>query len=328
MSTFHSHQNAERPSTHQNTGIEDIMNMVDEYLAWHIEPQSQRNSWDEYQAWQAEEDMKQMGRRGSQGTLVVDYDFETGEVKAFRRKYEESIVSERPSTKASTQPQQEQHTTRASLQAKYSLFPKPSPSSQPLLEVFPKPPFSQPQTDRDQLFSRATETVPSRHDSVLNSGSSSSSRSSARHRTQTPSKALERVSNTTYHQKPKPKSTPAPAKDTISAHYSRRSNTVHGRDPETQYQYDYNGCIVHVYGSIISPVSDYFEIPVEDYSSKKTLQITWDKELPALSVQGKAVSFVKKVLSKLDSSGILGKMRKERQARRKRETWVGKGYYV
>jgi hypothetical protein len=338
MYTRHTQESAIRPVTNNaNTAdIDDILNMVNEHLAWHVEPAFQRNSWDEYQAWQAEEDAKPTGRRGSQGTLVVDYDFETGEVKAFRRKYEESIVSERPSTNASTytsrpptQSSQAQYIPKASSQAKYSLFPKPSPASQPLLDIFPKPPPSRPQTDRDQLPSQGTEKVLSRHDSVLNSGPSPSSRSSARHRTRAPSKVPERVlSTTTYHLKPKPKYTPAPTKNTISAHYSRRSNTIHGCDPETRYQYDFNGRIVHVHGSIISPVSEYFEIPIEDYSIKKALHITGDKALPALPSQGKVVGIIKKVLSKLDSSGVLGKMRKERETRRKRETWIGKGYYI
>jgi hypothetical protein len=155
MSTRHTQQGAGRPKTYQNIDIDDIMNLVDEHLAWQVEPPSQRNSWDEYQQRQAEEGIKLKNRRGSQGTLVVDYDFETGEVKAFHRKYEKSIVSEQASTKAS------QHPSYASVkkdevhrrpQAKYNLFPKsPGASSQPLLDVFPEPPPSAPKTHRNQL---------------------------------------------------------------------------------------------------------------------------------------------------------------------------------
>lgn len=333
MSTCQSHQGAGRHTKDQNMGIADeLMNMVDEHLAWHTEPTSEQPSreWDnrslvnEYQAWQQESE-KRMARCDSLGTLCVDYDFETEEIKAFHRRYEESIISDRISTKAPSRtniftitPRVESSSSRSQARKRHSTAGKQVASETPRPSKY--------RNDRDRLPSPAT--VPSRYDSVLASESSSSSRhvstASKQRRspeTKTTSASCPRaLSTTNYHRKPKPTST------AISAHYSPHSYTVRGHDPSTDYTYDYNGRIVHIRNSSpASPVSEYFDIPAEDYSSNKPLSVT-ETPLSALPAKAKVVSFVKTLLRKLDSSGILGRMRKEREVRRKRETWVKGGY--
>jgi hypothetical protein len=103
---------------------------------------------------------------------------------------------------------------------------------------------------------------------------------------------------------------------------------VRGYDPDTEYDYDYNGQVVHVHRSptqsSASRYSEYYKVDADTYTSTSPIKVV-DKELPDLprasltheaKKRDKVVAFVKGLLRKLDGMGVLGRMRMEKECRR------------
>jgi hypothetical protein len=103
---------------------------------------------------------------------------------------------------------------------------------------------------------------------------------------------------------------------------------VHGYDPDTDFDYDYNGQIVHVHRSptqsSASWYSEYYKVDADTYTSTGPIKVV-DKELPDLpraslthvtKKRDKVVIFVKALLKKLDGMGVLGQMKMEKERRR------------
>ncbi|KAH3976725.1 hypothetical protein HBI26_079130 [Parastagonospora nodorum] len=131
--------------------------------------------------------------------------------------------------------------------------------------------------------------------------------------------------------------------ESFTARYWPERNHVQGHDRDTRYAYDYNGDMMHVTcrpslssytdsnshththtSPSQSAVLEYFALPVESYTTGVPFCVSQnagsgrDKDLPALPVKGKVVGFVEKVMRKLDGLGVLGKMRRKREKKRKR----------
>jgi hypothetical protein len=256
-----SYQSTYAQGAGRQSPTDEIINMLDEHLAWQIEsdslPWDDRSFVSQYRAYQAQAAQREARRKSSLGTLIVD-----------------GREVEVPQGQAGTMTQALNH--------------------------------------QNTLPSEA----PSRHDSVL--------ASSLFTRIPSPSRKL----------LPSP-----PSPQHFTAHYSHTQNIVHGLEPSIHYTYDYNGNIIHIHHSDTlqsSQVSEYFDLPVEEYVPDTPFRVT-EKPLPALPVplvpvKDKVVGFVKKVVQRLDSSGIWGSLRKEGQRRRKGrkksnlETWVVRGY--
>jgi hypothetical protein len=168
-----------------------------------------------------------------------------------------------------------------------------------------------------QVSASTTSTSTSRHNgSVV----STHHHTTAQYRTPSPSRPRCDSTTVNYHRNRTRTLTPRSATPThtrrsnhLSINYTPTTNTAHGHCPTTSFAYKYNGSNLHVQHDA-SPTTHAFHVPVERYLASK--------ELPAIpeGKKGKMLSFVKKVMGKLDKVGVLGKMKARREGRR--ESWA------
>jgi hypothetical protein len=282
---------AGRPKAVRNMA-DDIMNLVDEHLAWQVE---------------AEE--RELQRRGSVGTLIVDWDG-TGEVRAFHRgSKDRSMINNAqppPSSCSSS-------SRRTNTQATPTAQPRPHQH-----HGFQAPTRASKARARDSNSVISTQTHHHSHHTPPQQ--------------QIQRKPLPRRRSSTavnFHTHTHKQTTHLPKQDDISVSYSPTTNTAHGYDPYTTLAYAYNGQNLHVHNDTIN---ESFHVPVERYLATK------DKVLPALPSSplpspsrstrseggsasgrktGKVLGFVKKVMGKLERVGVLGKMKGVRERERK-----------
>jgi hypothetical protein len=261
---------------------DEIMNLVDEHLAWQVEAEERENR-----------------RRGSVGTLVVDWDG-TGEMRVFHRgEKEKTEMKSRQSQQSAVDTQSRSLTSSRPSHQLHCHYQAPTRASKARSQ---SPSRKQP---RNPTLPRCSSTTVNFH----------------RH---TNSNRIH-----TSHDDDDDD-------DDLTIQYSPTSNTAHGYDPSTLIAYQYNGRNLYVHNnphpnptptttptnSPLTPrIAVSFPIPVERYLANK------QKALPALPIpqddasakkEGKVVGFVKKVMGKLERVGVLGKMR----ARREREGYV------
>jgi hypothetical protein len=275
------HGGAGRPSEDCSMA-DEIVNLIDQHLAW-------QESFEE----------RERGRRGSTGTLIVDWDG-VGDMRVHQRSDNEH-QDQHQSRANQTSQAPRQHPRlhfQAPTHASQARFQQP----QPRVQRRPQASSRSSSLSRYKATTASTMTsqAPSRHDSFL----------STHHHHDTQAAYTSFLS---IH-RPRPFST-----NNLQVHYNTATNTVHGHDPSTAFAYDYNGRIVHVHREAARPssqVSEYYHVPVETYRAGAELEIV-DKALPRLAEESKkrekAVRFVQKVLWRLDGLGILGKMRMERK---------------
>jgi hypothetical protein len=266
MMTSTSHRgSAGRPGNTAN----EIMSLVDEHLAWQIE---------------AEE--REQQRRGSVGTLIVDWDG-TGEGYAFHRGEEELNRLSACEAQSRTARRQEpaQVTESAKTGRQRHGYDAPTRASKARARV------------PTQVSAPSTSPSTSRHD-----GSVMPTLHHIATQCRTPTLTPRSATPTRTR----------PSND-ISINYTPTTNTAHGYCPTASFAYKYNGSNLHVQRDA-SPTTHTFHIPIEQYLGSK--------ELPAIPEgrKGKVLGFVKKVMSKLDKVGVLGKMKARREGRR--ESWA------
>jgi hypothetical protein len=297
MMTSTSHRgSAGRPGNMAN----EIMSLVDEHLAWQIE---------------AEE--REQQRRGSVGTLIVDWDG-TGEGYAFHRGEEELdrlSACEAQSRPSSSRTQSSSRTARRQEPAQVTESAKTGRQR----HGYDAPTWASKARAcvPTQVSAPSTSPSTSRHD-----GSVVSTHHHIATQCRTPSLSRPRCDLTTvnYHRNRTPTLTPLSATPThthpfndISINYTPTTNIAHGHCSTASFAYKYNGSNLHVQRDA-SPTTHTFHVPIERYLASK--------ELPAISEgrKGKVLGFVKKVMSKLDKVGVLGKMKARREGRR--ESWA------
>jgi hypothetical protein len=266
MMTSTSHRgSAGRPGNTAN----EIMSLVDEHLAWQIE---------------AEE--REQQRRGSVGTLIVDWDG-TGEGYAFHRGEEELNRLSACEAQSRTARQQEpaQVTESAKTGRQRHRYDAPTRASKARARV------------PTQVSAPSTSPSTSRHD-----GSVMPTLHHIATQCRTPTLTPRSATPTRTR----------PSND-ISINYTPTTNTAHGYCPTASFAYKYNGSNLHVQRDA-SPTTHTFHVPIERYLASK--------ELPAIpeGTKSKVLGFVKKVMSKLDKVGVLGKMKARREGRR--ESWA------
>jgi len=353
MSTQHrSHQGAGRQSM-KRTMADELMNMVDEHLAW-TDTQQHR-----------------LSKQGSVGTLIVDYDG-TGPPAIFYRK----IVTEPLSRKVEieTAPEVLQASVKPRRSSKERHYQEPTRASQAKrvpCDRSPSQSKAQPQNDLAPPLldkGKGKARAPQRYDSVHSNQPTGTSSARVRplHPHRAPPQAQDNLCRTydenthglapsnykssrTSNYDVRPLSLPRSMSTTVQYHrddadglqvrYSASQNVVKGYDPATEYTYDYNGCVVHVHRDAErrhSGCSEYFEVPAEKWVADVPVLVKpsapMKKALPNLpreavpAKQHKVVEFVKRLLGKLDEMGIMGKFRQQRASARKSRGWVGEGY--
>ncbi|OAL02137.1 hypothetical protein IQ06DRAFT_304352 [Phaeosphaeriaceae sp. SRC1lsM3a] len=278
----------------------------------------------DYLAWQTESEVRERSRRNSAGTLVVDWDgsgyghaFYRGRTSSVKEGIDFGYSSASRTTSSATSRGQTSTASRTKPSYTASTVSSSAKSKQPR---------TKPRRDSgiDMDFPRYDDwahvhpKVPSRREST----------------------------EVNFHRDNDHRYGHAD----ISVTYSPITNTARGHDPATQLHYAYNGETMHIHErqrhsrsrADAAQLDAYFSVPVEQYrntnshstiSSSSRVKITHipqqqHKHLTALSADKKRTvkSFVKRVLSKLNSAGVLGKMRKEREEARKSEIWVRDGY--
>jgi hypothetical protein len=261
----------------------DIITLVDEHLAWQV---------------QVEE--REQQRRGSVGTLIVDWDG-TGEGYAFHRGSESGSSSSRRSEAARTERQRTHYAAPTRASAARARGP-------------------------------ATGSGVSTHDHTPSSNRREGSRPSRQRRDSTTvnyhrdPKTTSRTIHTpnTSSRSSTPTLTHGHGHADISITYTPTTNTARGFDPSSSFAYQYNGSNLLVHHDT-SPTTHDFHVPVERYLASKQLPA-----LPSSSSDGKkrgVMGFVKKVLGKLEKVGVLGKMKARREREEmmvvvQRESWA------
>lgn len=316
----------------------------------------------DYNAWQTESEARERGRRGSAGTLVVDWDG-SGYGQAFYRGRNSSpihlaegsgtassAVSRATTSKTSRVP------SSATSRATSSAAPRATTSRLPRTQ-----PAYTASTVSSSAKSKQHQSIPKpRHDSLFSNSNVSTAQSRYADTEHFRCKPPKRTDSTdvNFHRDP----VAGAGADTyghadITVAYSPTTNTARGHDPATHLNYAYNGSTMYVHeqpqrrhhlsgaptgkGPHTPPLNAYFSIPIEKYrptthttsttpSSSAHIKLQQHKSLPPLPSHKKRTvkSFVKRVLSKLDSSGVLGKMRQEREEMRKTEAWMREGYFA
>jgi hypothetical protein len=258
----------------------DIITLVDEHLAWQV---------------QVEE--REQQRRGSVGTLIVDWDG-TGEGYAFHRGSESGSSSSRRSEAARTERQRTHYAAPTRASAARARGPATGSGAS---------------THHHASSRRREESRPSRQ--------RCDSTTVNYHRDTT--KPTTRIIHTPNTSSRSSTPTPTHSHTDISITYTPTTNTAHGFDPSSSFAYQYNGSNLRVHHDT-SPTTHDFHVPVERYLASKQLPA-----LPSSSSEWKkrgVMGFVKKVLGKLEKVGVLGKMkaRWEREGRMvvQRESWA------
>ncbi|KAH7082570.1 hypothetical protein BKA63DRAFT_134298 [Paraphoma chrysanthemicola] len=330
--------------------VKELLLMLDEHLAWSAE---------------AEERSPALNRRGSAGTLVVDWDG-VGEPQISYRGQRRSRSSQAgnldPTIHANEPPKptaqiEERHYQELTKAPRAKMQHSDRSLDQSDVPEGPPPPLlkrSAPRPQKVKSHGHHNSTQP--HPSTIRQPSSTKPLSSTgtHHRSRdahygrVPSNhksAHTSAYNSTNpsinkkHSRPRSDSTIAQyhrdhEADHLYVHYNPSTNRVHGHDPNTGYAYDYNGRIVHIHhsptSSVASRTSEYYIADVRAYKPKAPMKVL-DKPLPpapSLQVQksDKIERFVEKVLRKLDGMGILGRMRQQREERRRSRESVGRGY--
>ncbi|KAH7411997.1 hypothetical protein DE146DRAFT_628006 [Phaeosphaeria sp. MPI-PUGE-AT-0046c] len=308
-----------------NTIIDDIDALVGEYLAWQTETEARERS-----------------RRGSAGTLVIDWDgseyghaFYRGRITPLSEG--SSTVSSSATSRATSSTESRKlssATSRTPCSTATRTTPTYAASTVPSSAKAKQSKQTKARSRRDSVFSTHHQgydewehlrlKVPSRRDST----------------------------KVNFHRNDDHQSG-GYGHANISVAYSPTSNTARGHDPATQLNYAYNGQTTHVHErqrqrsrATSTPhtplLNAYFSVPVEQYRTNPNSNSTASSsscvnishlphqhkplfQLPAHK-QRTAKSFIKRVLSRLDSSGVLGKIRKEREESRKSKAWIGNGY--
>lgn len=287
MSPTTTRRGAGRQSSHcpKRDITDDILSLVDQHLAW-----------------QAESSACELARRGSVGTLIVDWDG-VGEGRAFHRGSRESDSAGSESSAGSG-------TEESRNQVGYGKDRgRPSEYS------------------AGSEYSTASMNTSHHHDHQRACRPGGSGRRDSM--------------EATFH-RGLTRPAPVPNGDAgISVAYSPHSNIARGYDPRSNMGYAYNGRTFRVAHppSSSNPsrpnrVED-FHIPVEKYSigaqnlcppssspsSHPRNRVGRDKALPTLPIEErkkrKVLDFVHKVLHKLDRIGVLGRMRQEMESRRR-----------
>lgn len=103
---------------------------------------------------------------------------------------------------------------------------------------------------------------------------------------------------------------------------ARNGMWVEGTDPDTQFEYDYNGSVFHIHRDgqrTSSAYSEYYAIDALRYAGDQTELRVVDDELSTTSSERKkrqvVVGFIRKLLKKLDGVGILKKLKQDRAGR-------------
>jgi hypothetical protein len=300
MITSTSHRGgAGRP---RNNMANEIMSLVDEHLAWQVE---------------AEE--REQQRRGSVGTLIIDWDG-TGEGYAFHRGEDEVnrlSAGEAPrSSYSRTYPPSHTHASSRPAPRQEQRHPAQVPEST-------KNDRQRPGYDAPTRASKARACGP-----TPVSASTSTSRHNASGSVVSPHQHAATQSRprgdsvaVNYHSNRTPTLTRTPSSFTgrpssdFSVNYTPTTNTAHGHCATSSFAYEYNGSNLHVQHDT-SPTTHAFHIPVERYLA--------DKQLPAIpeGKNGKVLGFVKKVMGKLEKVGVLGNMKGRRERGGRRESWA------
>ncbi|KAF2030232.1 hypothetical protein EK21DRAFT_112152 [Setomelanomma holmii] len=319
--------------------VQDLISKIDEYLAMQADAEEQKNLT--------------LNRRGSQGTLFVDYfdGFETPKIsyRNHRAPDAHAVHAQQPlpvqgygkinaaiqidglhfqkATRASWATSRHSESASRGDHAESAMMPPPLPLK--CLEVHTR-----------------TAKAPPRHDSAH------SRPPPLRNHVDEKRYELLQSHYATPTRKPIPTAPvraryerqliPKPRRDFTFVHYHRddeqglrisynpTQNAIHRHDPSIGYAYDYNGRIVHIHrsltGSIASRTSEYVEADAAKY------KLT-DKPLPPPPAAEKKIErivlFVRKLLHKLEEIGVLGKMRQKCEEVRKArqgQSWVEKGY--
>lgn len=283
---------------------------------------------DEHLAWQNETEALERSRRDSAGTLVVDWDgTEMGHAFYRGRNSSPADIADDSSTGSSAISRATpSNASRAQPTCTASTVASSAKSKQ-----------SNPKPRIDSLFGSVISTTHPRYADTEHFRSKGPARRDSM--------------DVNFHRDPEPD---AYGHADISVAYSPTSNTARGHDPASQLNYVYNGQTMHVHERHRSqhqhgaaphtpPLNAFFTVPVDKYrptthatsngtasSSSAHIKLQQHQSLPPVLGRKKrsAKSFVKRVLSKLDSSGVLGKMRKEREEMRKTESWISGGYYA
>jgi hypothetical protein len=318
----------ETTATHDTTA--DLMAMVDEHLA----------------SWTTQNDrLTPNDCPTSSGTMIVDWDGSGEPVISYRKK--EAGVHLAPAPIPSPRPlapSRESSQARASTSSRvpaqgrqdpsvYKRKPLPAvPSVQDSMRALRQGPQRKPSTSHQH---------PERYDSVL-SQARKPLPLPPQQRTQTPPAHRPTVPSQSPPATPQNPNKYVTA-DGFSANYrpsrfstslnAQRPAYVRGRDASTEYEYDYDGHIVHVHRSSPSKRSDhsdYYAVDVEAYHPQATLDVSDErkKDEQVARKHGSVLRFVEKVLCKLDGLGLMGKLREERRKNRKAESWKGEGYYT
>jgi hypothetical protein len=321
-------QRSTRETTAAHDTTADLMAMVDEHLA----------------SWITQTDCP-IDRPPSSGTMIVDWDGSGEPVISYRKKEaaEPLVPAPGPAPRPlapSREPSQARASTSSRVPAKgrqdpsvYKRKPLPAvPSVQDSMRELHQGPQRKPSTSHQH---------PERYDSVLSQARTPLSLP-PQQRTQAPPAPRPTVPSLLPPAAPQNPNKYVTA-DGFSATYrlprfstslnAQRPAYVRGRDASTEYEYDYDGYIVHVHRSSPSKRSDhsdYYAVDVESYHPQATLDVSDErkKDEQVARKHGSVLRFVEKVLCKLDGLGLMGKLREERRKNSKAESWRGAGYYT
>jgi hypothetical protein len=95
---------------------------------------------------------------------------------------------------------------------------------------------------------------------------------------------------------------------------------VSGYDPSTQFQYDYDGTVMHIHRDSSRPssaYSDYYSLDAERYSPFRLLVSQDDGNIPSLHSKERrklrrAMEFIQTVLRKIEGLGLMRRFREDR----------------
>ncbi|KAH8723410.1 hypothetical protein GQ44DRAFT_774016 [Phaeosphaeriaceae sp. PMI808] len=254
---------------------------------------------DEHLAWQAESEERELQRRGSTGTLLVDWDG-VGDIKVSYRKQPGPATSPSTTHQSSRAPRQKHH---------------PYQTEQPQLHF-------QSQTRSSKAKTRALHHQPYTSKPLPPAPSIKTAHRTQTRTTHTRVKASlqQRLSMLTHHHT-------SASTSSLSIRYDPSTNTIAGHDARTGFSYDYNGRIVHVHRDAgrESAVSEYHyadivrRVPVA-MSQKSRNEGTASRQgrhrstasrqsrSGTSSKREKVVGFVKRLLRKLDGVGALDQL--------------------
>jgi hypothetical protein len=304
----------------------ELMAMVDEHLAW----------------------TTQAVRPTSQGTMIVDWDG-TGQPIVSYRKTEPEEVPAAVQTRAPAPLRTASQTrvpSRVPSRPASSRIPvqgRQDPSAYKRKPLPAVPSVSDSMRELRQPSSIPSQAKHSRYDSVVSQA-----------RGQSTSKPLppQPQAYTQPPRQPQPPTQPAPppqppnpnkytTADGFTATYrpprfsaslnAQKPGYVRGYDAPTEFEYGYDGNVLHVHRSSLSKRSDhsdYYAVDVEAYAPNAKLDVAVPEKMgeKEKGKHGSVVRFLERVLGKLEALGLMGKLRAERRASRKAESWKAQGY--